>query len=426
MELKMSKIISKNLLELLYSLIQNQINDETSKIIKEILNAYNLGKNISKRELIKKVSLEKYSKENDIIINKIIEKLIDLDYVEMINENLILKIDNIINILLYPRYCYYVNSIYGPKCLKVIEYLLEFGFYCIDNNENKIFSKNDFYYLVSDGIIIKNNIKNDINYNKDNNNNFKIIIKEIYKINYNLLNNILFKEYIINFYKQYISMNFQFYELFKKIVNNDNFKYVLKNSEKSLLDDAIKDNYDYDKLLIKDNNKVLLNLEIIKYDLFYNSIEKIINVIYSSKYIRILKIIQRFENLNIYQISQKACLKPIEVEEIINDLINNVKIVKKLKIDEINKNNNNIKDADSDTENIVCLKEIKEYYIDEVKDKIFDIITNIKFELKDKLKELQGRISKETEIQYINKYYSLINSFSEIINCFNFLFINIK
>ena len=425
MELKMSKIISKNLLELLYSLIQNQINDETSKIIKEILNAYNLGKNISKRELIKKVSLEKNSKESDIIINKMIEKLIDLDYVAMINENLILKIDNILNILLYPRYCYYINSIYGPKCLKVIEYLLEFGFYCIDNNENKIFSKNDFDYLVRDGIIIKNNIKNDINYNKDNNNNFKIIIKEIYKINYNLLNNILFKEYIINFYKQYISMNFQFYELFKKIVNN-NFSYELKNSEKSLLDDEIKDNYDYDKLLIKDNNKVLLNLEIIKYDLFYNSIEKIINVIYSSKYIRILKIIQRFENLNIYQISQKACLKPIEVEEIINDLINNVKIVKKLKIDEINKNNNNIKDADSDTENIVCLKEIKEYYIDEVKDKIFDIITNIKFELKDKLKELQGRISKETEIQYINKYYSLINSFSEIINCFNFLFINIK
>ena len=423
----MSKIITKNLLELLYSLIQNQINDETSKIIKEILNAYNLGKNISKRELIKKVSLEKNSKESDIIINKMIEKLIDLDYVAMINENLILKIDNIINILLYPRYCYYVNSIYGPKCLKVIEYLLEFGFYCIDNNENKIFSKNDFDYLVRDGIIIKNNIKNDINYNKDNNNNnFKIIIQEIYKINYNLLNKILFKEYIINFYKQYISMNFQFYELFKKIVNNDNFKYVLKNSEKSLLDDAIKDNYDYDKLLIKDNNKVLLNLEIIKYDLFYNSIEKIINVIYSSKYIRILKIIQRFENLNIYQISQKACLKPIEVEEIINDLINNVKIIKKLKIDEINKNNNNIKDDDSNSENIFCLKEIKEYYIDEVKDKIFDIITNIKFELKDKLKELQGRISKETEIQYINKYYSLINSFSEIINCFNFLFINIK
>ena len=55
------------------------------------------------------------------------------------------------------------------------------------------------------------------------------------------------------------------------------------------------------------------------------------------------------------------------------------------------------------------------------KENIYDIINNIKFELKDKLKESQGRISKETEFQYINKYYSLINSFSEILNSYNFL-----
>ena len=59
-----------------------------------------------------------------------------------------------------------------------------------------------------------------------------------------------------------------------------------------------------------------------------------------------------------------------------------------------------------------------------MKDNIYGIIKNIKFELKDKLKELQGRISKETEIQYINKYYSLVNTFSEILNYYNFLFEN--
>ena len=59
-----------------------------------------------------------------------------------------------------------------------------------------------------------------------------------------------------------------------------------------------------------------------------------------------------------------------------------------------------------------------------IKENIYEIIKNIKFELKDKLKEFQGRISKETEIQFINKYYSLINCFSEILNSYNFLFVN--
>ena len=54
--------------------------------------------------------------------------------------------------------------------------------------------------------------------------------------------------------------------------------------------------------------------------------------------------------------------------------------------------------------------------------KIYGVINNVKFELKDKLKELKGRISKETEIQYINKYYSLVNYFAEILNAINFLF----
>ncbi len=418
--------ISKNLEELLYSLIEEQINDKSIEILKAIINIQNKGENLNKEILIKNLSISNNNKNNIQYIN-IIDRLINLNFIEIDNKNnnIILKINNILNILLYPRYCYYVNAIYGPKCLQIIEYMLEFGFYSLDNNNNsnqniKInFTRDDFSPLVVDGIITKysmekTSIQKDMHINAENNNIFNTNIQEIYKINYNLLNEIIFREYTINFYKQYISMNFNFYEIFKKVVKSDNFSYELKNYEKSLLAQITKDNYDYDKLLLKENNKITMNKDIIKYDLFYHSIEKIIKLIYSTKHIRILKVIQRNENLNIYQISQKVCLKHIEVKEIIEDLVNKIKIIKKIK------NNENI----VDNNNVYCLKEINEMDLKNIKDNIYGIIKNIKFELKDKLKELQGRINKETEIQYINKYYSLINDFSEILNLYNCLFNN--
>ena len=154
----------------------------------------------------------------------------------------------------------------------------------------------------------------------------------------------------------------------------------------------------------------MLNKDIIKYDLFYNSIEKIINLFYSSKHLRIFKIIELNQNLNLFQISQMACLKYLEVQEIIEDLINKLKIVKKIKKE------NNKEDF------IYLLNEIDESIINMMKDNIYGIIKNIKFELKDKLKQLQGKIDQDTVLQYINKYYSLINTFSEILNAYNFLF----
>ena len=423
----MTNKISKNLEELIYSLIQDQINEEASKILKIMISIQNSNNIIKKSLLIKDISINIDKEQNingkNIVIENIIQTLINLNYIEYTeptNENITIKIYNILNILIYPRYCYYINSIYGPKCLKIIEYLLEFGFYSLNNNQNqKInFERNDFQSLVRDGIIIKynyqkTNIEKGIN---TNNNIFNSNIKEIYKINYNLLNRIIFKECVVNYYKQYISMNFNFYELFKKLINSDNYIYELKNYEQSYLDNKIIDNYDYDKLIIKENNKLILNKDIIKYDLFYNSLEKILNILFSPKHIRILRIIQRYENLNSFQISQKASLKKIEVEEILDDLINKVKIVKK----ENNKNENN----NENTCDTFCLNEINDLHIKMIKENIYEIIKNIKFELKDKLKEFQGRISKETEIQFINKYYSLINSFSEILNSYNFLFVN--
>ena len=238
---------------------------------------------------------------------------------------------------------------------------------------------------------------------------------EIYKINYKLMNEIMFKEYLINYYRQYISMNFQFYDLFKKVINSNNYSYELKNYEKKNMQSIspiLVDNFDYGKLLIKDDNsnKIALNKDIIKYDLFYNSIEKIMNLFYSSKHLRIFKIIQINPNLNLFQISQKACLKHLEVEEIIEDLINKLKIIKRQK-----------KDKDKE-DFIYLLNDIDELIISMMKNNIYGIIKNIKYELKDKLKELQGRIDQDTVIQYINKYYSLINTFSEILNSYNFLF----
>ena len=348
-------------------------------------------------------------KISQIYLENMLEKLNNLDFIEINNakEGIIFKIDNILNILFYPRYCYYINAKYGPKYLKILEYLLEFGFY-LENLDT--FAKNDFIPLVRDGIVLKTKVQNTKKENIFNNNNV-----EIYKINYKLLNELMFKEYIINYYRKYISMNFHFYDLFKKVVNSNNYIYELKNYEKTNASNSqiLVDNFDYGQLLIKDDsnsNKLILNKDIIKYDLFYNSVEIIMNIIFSSKHIRIFKIIQYTPNLNIFQISQKACLKYLEVEEIIEDLINKLNIVKKIK---------NEKDKE---DLIYLLNDVDESIINMMKNIIYGIINNLKYELKDKLKELQGRIDQDTVLQYINKYYSLINTFSEILNSYNFLF----
>ena len=413
----MSNKISKNLADLLIFLIQEQINDESATIIKEIINFQIQNKAITKKSLKDKYILNKPANMNNF--EHLFTRFINLDYIEIKgqNEDIILKIDNILNILLYSRYCYYFNSIYGVKYLKIIEYILEYGYYSFEDDQNPKginFTRNDFDILIKDGLITTNN---HIEKEEQNNiNDIRTKSQEIFKINYNLLNRIIFKEYIINFYRIFISMNYQYYNIFKKVVKSENFSYELKDDEKTSLDGLPHDNLDYDKLLIKENNKVTINKDIIKYDLFYNSIEKIIKLIFSSKHIRIIKIIQRNQNLNIYQISQTACLKALEVEEILDELVNKVKIINKVKNEE---------DSNNDSDKYVyCLREINSTFMNMMKDNIYGIIKNIKFELKDKLKELQGRISKETEVQYINKYYSLVNTFSEILNCYYFLFEN--
>ena len=406
-----SDIITKNLEELLIFLMQDQLNEESSNLIKEIINIKRSDKKNTKltMSLLMKSFSNNIKKISQIYLENILEKLINLDFIEINNakEGIIFKIDNILNILFYPRYCYFINAKYGPKYLKILEYLLEFGFY-LENLDT--FAKNDFIPLVRDGIVLKTKVQNTKKENIFNNNNV-----EIYKINYKLLNELMFKEYIINYYRKYISMNFHFYDLFKKVVNSNNYIYELKNYEKTNASNSqiLIDNFDYGQLLIKDvsnSNKLILNKDIIKYDLFYNSVEIIMNIIFSSKHIRIFKIIQYNPNLNIFQISQKACLKYLEVEEIIEDLINKLNIVKKIK---------NEKDKE---DLIYLLNDVDESIINMMKNIIYGIINNLKYELKDKLKELQGRIDQDTVLQYINKYYSLINTFSEILNSYNFLF----
>ena len=408
--------ISNNLEELLIFLMQDQLNNENSELIKEILAFQKIEKNnnnnLTKSFLIKNIT-KNFKNISEIYIDTIIEKLNILDFIEFnLNnstkkEEIIFKTDNILNILFYPRYCYYINNKYGPNCLKFFEYLLEHGNY-IDSIDK--FDKSDFGCLIRDGIVYKNKIKNTKKENIFNNNNI-----EIYKINFKLLNEIMFKEYMINFYKKYISMNFQFYDLFKKVINSNNYIYELKSYEKKNINfsQIFTDNFDYAKLLIKNdndiyNNKIALNKDIIKYDLFYNSVEKIINLFFSSKYVRIFKIIEVNPQLNIFQISQKACLKFLEVQEIIEDLINKLNIIKKIKNEK--------------EEFIYLLNDVDEETIDMMKNNIYGIIKDIKYELKDKLKQLQGKIDQDTVLQYINKYYSLINTFSEILNSYNFLF----
>ena len=414
--------ISNNLEELLIFLMQDQLNDESSELIKEIIVLNKININSTNTNLTKSLLIKTFSNNikniSQIYIENILDKLNNLDFIEYntTEEEISFKTDNILNILFYPRYCYYINNKYGPKCLKIFEYLLEFGFYQDDMDK---FNKNDFISLIRNGVIVKNKIKN----TKDENLIFNNNNIEVYKINFKLLNENLFKEYLINFYQKYISMNFQYYDLFKKVINSNNYIYELKNYEKNnnqLLSQILVDNFDYGNLLIKAANdinsnsdyKITINKEMIKYDLFYNSVEKIINIFFSSKHIRIFKIIELNENLNLFQISQKACLKYLEVQEIIDDLINKLKIIKKLKIK---------KDKDKE-DFIYLLNEVDESILNMMKNNIYGIIKNIKYELKDKLKQFQGKIDQDTILQNINKYYSLINTFSEILNAYNFLF----
>ena len=143
----MTNKISHTLEKLLCSLIQEQINDDSANIVKELINMKNLSDNITKMSLIKNISINKNLKENNSIEN-IIQKLSDLNFIEIkdINDNILIKTDNILNILLYPRFCYYVNFIYGPKYLKIIEYLLEYGFYNLNSGvaQKMFFERKDF------------------------------------------------------------------------------------------------------------------------------------------------------------------------------------------------------------------------------------------------------------------------------------------
>lgn len=100
------------------------------------------------------------------------------------------------------------------------------------------------------------------------------------------------------------------------------------------------------------------------------------------------------------------------MQEIIEDLINKLNIIKKIKNEK--------------EEFIYLLNDVDEETIDMMKNNIYGIIKDIKYELKDKLKQLQGKIDQDIVLQYINKYYSLINTFSEILNSYNFLFNSYK
>ena len=396
---------SKNLEDLIV-LIKDHLNEESSKIIKEIINYRKT--NINEATITKSLLIKNIKNINQKDIENIIEKLINLNFIEFNEqkkEEFTLNINNILNIVLYPRYCYYVTNKYGPKYLDMFEYLLKFGFYSENLNT---FSKNDFVPLIRDGLIIKTKIEK-----KENSDLFSSNNINTYKINFQLLNDILFREYIIKYYRNYISTNLSFYELFKKVINSNNFIYQLKAYEKNLnISEIGISSLKYKDLLIKDHksDKLILNKEMIKYELFYNSIEKILGLFYSSKHLRIFQIIQMNKNFNIFQISQVASLNYLEVQEILDVLINKLRLVQKIK-------NENEQD-----DFIYLVNKIDESIFDKIKNNIYGIIKNIKYEIKDKSKELKGRIKQDTIMQYINKYHSLINDFAEILNAYNFLF----
>ena len=97
-------------------------------------------------------------------------------------------------------------------------------------------------------------------------------------------------------------MNYQLNNLYSKILSNDNYNYILSEDEELNL------NSDY---LIIDNSIISLNKEKLFERLFYDSIEKILDIKYNNEFARVFKLFTKIietterEIINICSISKK-------------------------------------------------------------------------------------------------------------------------
>ena len=189
-------------------------------------------------------------------------------------------------------------------------------------------------------------------------------------------------------------MNYQLNNLYSKILSNDNYNIIIGEDEEFNI------NSEY---LIVDNSIVSLNTEKLFERLFFDSIEKILDIKYNNEFSRVFKLFTKIivtterEIMNICSISKK------NLSEII-------KILKYENIISINA-----------TTNTLILNNLfeKNKFIEKNINFIFNMIYCIKIDLDDKINLLEKRGSSDLQEEYMNKAYSYISKLDDLILVFN-------
>ena len=189
-------------------------------------------------------------------------------------------------------------------------------------------------------------------------------------------------------------MNYQLNNLYSKILSNDNYNIIIGEDEEFNI------NSEY---LIVDNSIVSLNTEKLLERLFFDSIEKILDIKYNNEFARVFKLFTKIietterEIINICSISKK------NLSEII-------KIFKNENLISINT-----------TTNTLILNNLfeKNKLIENNINFIFNMIYCIKIDLDDKINSLEKRGSSDLQEEYMNKAYSYISKLDDLILIFN-------
>ena len=189
-------------------------------------------------------------------------------------------------------------------------------------------------------------------------------------------------------------MNYQLNNLYSKILSNDNYNIIIGEDEEFNI------NSEY---LIVDNSIVSLNTEKLLERLFFDSIEKILDIKYNNEFARVFKLFTKIIVTTEREIMNICSISKTNLSEII-------KILKYENIISINA-----------TTNTLILNNLfeKNKLIENNINFIFNMIYCIKIDLDDKINLLEKRGSSDLQEEYMNKAYSYISKLDDLILVFN-------
>ena len=184
--------------------------------------------------------------------------------------------------------------------------------------------------------------------------------------------------------------NYQLNNIYSKIFQNDNF-YI------SLSDINFESDY-----LIKDNSTIRLKKKKLFETIFFDSIEKILEIKYNNEFSRVFKLFTK-----IFQTTEKEIINICSISK--KDLPNIIKILKNENLISINEKDNNLI-LNNIFENNILIKNNINY--------IYNMIFCIKTDFEDKINSLEKRGSYDLQEEYMNKTYSYISKLNNLILVF--------